>query len=79
MRERRCKANEPHLLVDRRRLDGCDLMPAEGLAHDVEAARERRVSEGLIPFARVGRADRSDERLLWIGQFGLRLGERGGD
>ena len=29
--------------------------------------------------ARVGRPDGRNERLLWIGELRLRLGERGGD
>ncbi len=53
MGERRGQADEPRLLVDRGRLDGCDLMAAEGLPHDVEAARERRIAKGLIMIARV--------------------------
>jgi hypothetical protein len=38
MGERRGQADEPGLTVDRRRLNGCDLMAAKGLPHDVEAA-----------------------------------------
>ena len=79
MGERRGEADEPRLLVDRRRLNGRDLVPAERLAHDVEAARERRVAKGLIVLARIGRANGGDQRLLRIGELGLRLGERGGD
>jgi hypothetical protein len=54
-------------------------MAPERLAHYVETARERRIAEGLIPLARVGRADCSDKCLLWIGQFCLRFRERRGD
>ena len=79
MGERGGEADQSGLLVDRRRLDGRDLVAAERLAHDVEAARERRIAKGLILIARVRGANGGDQRLLRIGQFGLRLGERGGD
>ena len=79
MGKRRGEADEPCLLVDRRRLNGRDLVAAERLAHDVEAARERRIAKGLILLARIGRANGRDKRLLRIGQFGLSLGERRGD
>jgi hypothetical protein len=49
MGERRGESNEPRLLIDRRRLNRRDLMPAQRLAHDIEAAGERRIAEGLIP------------------------------
>jgi hypothetical protein len=52
---------------------------AERLAHDVEAARKRRIAKGLIMIARVGRPDGRDKRLFWIREFSLRLGEGGGD
>ena len=38
MGERRGEADQTRLLVDRGRLNGRDLMAAERLAHDVEAA-----------------------------------------
>ena len=53
MDERRGEANEPRLPVDRRRLNGCDLVATERLAHDVEAARERGVTKRLIMIARM--------------------------
>ena len=55
MGERRGETDEPRLLVDRRRLDGCDLMTAEGLPHDIEPTRERRIAKGLIMITRVRR------------------------
>jgi hypothetical protein len=48
-------------------------MPTERLAHDVEAARERRIAKGLILLARVRCADGGDQRLLRVCEFGLRF------
>ena len=79
MGERRGEADETRLFVDRGRLHRRDLVAAERLAHDVEAARQRRVAKRLIMIARMGGANGGDERLLWIGELRLRLGERGGD
>jgi hypothetical protein len=79
MREHGGEADKARLLVDRRRLNGCDLMAAKRLAHDVEVGRECRIPKGLIMIARMGRADGRNKRLLWIGELCLRLGERGGD
>ena len=79
MGKRRGEADEPRLLVDRRRLDGRDLMTPKRLPHDVEAAGQRCVTKRLIMIARVGRPDGRNKRLLWIGELCLRLGERGGD
>jgi hypothetical protein len=55
MGERRSKADQTCLVVDRGRLNGCDLMAAQGLAYDVEPARECRIAEGLIMIARDAR------------------------
>jgi hypothetical protein len=55
MGERGGEADKPRLIVDICRLDGCDLMTAERLAHDLEAARERRIAKGLIMIARMAR------------------------
>jgi hypothetical protein len=46
MGERGREADQSRLLVDRRRLHGRDLMTSERFAHDVEAARKRRVAKG---------------------------------
>jgi hypothetical protein len=65
-------------LIDRRGLDGRDLVLAERLAHDIETACERGVAEQ--PLRSIGRFafDRPDQRFLRIGKFNLRLGERCG-
>jgi hypothetical protein len=62
--------------VDRGRLNGRDFVAAERLAHDVEAARERRIAKGLIMIARVGRPDGRNQRLLRVDEFGLCLRQR---
>jgi hypothetical protein len=50
-----------------------NLMVSKRLAHDVEAARERRVAE-CLPSRALG-LDRGNERFLGIDQLALRLGE----
>jgi hypothetical protein len=77
--ERCGEADQSGLVVDRSGLDGRDLVAAQRLAYDVEAARQRRIAIGLILIARVRGADGGDERLFRIGQFRLRLGEGCGD
>jgi hypothetical protein len=66
----------PAFLVDRRRLNGRNFVAPEGLAHDVEAAGERRIAKCLIVIAWVGRPNDRNQRLLRIGEFRLRLGQR---
>ena len=73
------EADPTRLLVDRSGLHGRDFVPAERLADDIEPRGERGVAEGLIGLARVGCANGGSERLFRIGEFGLRLGERGRD
>src|ERR1700690_3577514 len=73
MGERRGEADEPRLLVDRRRLNGRDLVAPERLAYDVEAARECGIAKGLILIVRVRGANDRNQRLLRIGEFRLRL------
>ena len=60
MGKRRGQADETRLLVDCGRLDGIDLVATECLAHDVEAARKRRIAKGLIIVARSGGANGGD-------------------
>ena len=72
----RGEPDQPCLLVDLGRLDRGDLMPAQRLAHDVKATRERRVAERSVGIARERRADGGAKRLLRVRQFRLRLGER---
>jgi hypothetical protein len=79
MGERRRKADQTRFFVDGGRLNGCDLMAAERLAHDVEAARECGVTKPLIRLAWARGANGRHQRLLGIGQFGLRLRQRGSD
>ena len=79
MGKRRSQANETRLLIDCCHLHSGDPVAAERLAHDVEAARKRRIAKGLIIVARVGRANGGGERLFRIGELCLRLGERRGD
>jgi hypothetical protein len=79
MGERRGETDHFRLLVDRCRLDGRALVAAKHLAYDIEAARERGIAKRLITFAEVRCAKGRNQRFLRIGEFGLRLRERGGD
>src|SRR3954451_24287230 len=69
------EAKQTGLLVNLRSLDRRDLMPAKALAHDVQPARQRGIAEGAVRLPRKGGSDGGNERLLWIGQFRLRLGK----
>ena len=62
--------------VDRCRLHGCDLVLAQRLTHDVEAACERGVTEGLVPLPCPPSPDRSCKRFFRVHELGLRLGKR---
>jgi hypothetical protein len=52
-------------------------MRAERLADDIVSRGERGVAEGLIALARVRGAKGGRQRLFRVGEFGLRLDERG--
>ena len=65
----------PALAVERRGLQGRDLMLAERLAHDVEAAGERCIAEAALPLPWPSAPDCGGQRLFRIDQFGLRLGQ----
>src|SRR6478609_5985746 len=69
------EAKQTGLLVNLRSLDRRDLMSAEALAHDVQPARQRGIAEGAVRLPWEGGLDGGNERLLWIRQLHLRLGE----
>src|SRR5208337_2305635 len=69
------EAEEARFLIDVRRLDRRDLMPAKALADNVQPARQRGIAEGAICLAGEGGADGGNERFLWIGQLHLGLGQ----
>src|SRR5438046_4247901 len=58
-------------LVDRGRLYSGDLVLAQGLAHDLEPARQRRISERLLGLAFV--SDCGNEGLFWVDELRLSL------
>ena len=60
------KAQQPSLFIDCRRLDGGDLMLAKAFADDIKTARQRRITEGAVRFARKWRPDRANERLFGL-------------
>ena len=78
MREDGRQSDPSRFLVDRSGLHGCDFVPPERFADDVESRGECGVAEGLIAFARVGGANSGRERLFRVGEFGL-AGEPGRD
>ena len=69
------KLTIPEAVVDCGGLHGGDLVLAQRLAHDVEAAGERRIAEAALPLPCPSGPDRSGQRLFRIDQFGLRLGQ----
>src|SRR6516164_10124952 len=48
MRQNRAEPNDASGFIDRGGLYCGDLMLAQGLAHDIESARERRIAEGSL-------------------------------
>ena len=66
-------------VIDRRSLHGRDFTLAQGLAHDVEPARKRRITELPGTALPAMRLDRADQRLLRIDELDLRFGERSGE
>src|SRR5262245_58369139 len=69
------EAKKPGIFVDCGGLDGRNLMPAKALPDNVQTARQRGVAEGAISFTGERGSYGRNKRLLWIGQFGLRLGK----
>src|SRR4029453_5784381 len=69
------EAKKASFVIDARCLDRRDLMPAKALAHDVQPARQRGIAEGAVRLPGEGGPDSGNERLLWIGQPPLGLGE----
>jgi hypothetical protein len=76
MGERGGEADELGFFVDRRGLHSRDLVTAQGLPHDVEAARQRRVAERLILIPVAGSANGRNQRLLGVGQLSLSFRQR---
>src|SRR6266702_11886 len=69
------EAKKAGFLIDPRRLDRRDLMPAKALAHNVQAARQRGIAEGAVRLPGEGGPDGGNKRFLWIGQLDLGLGK----
>ena len=76
MRQNRGQVDDACGLIDRRGLDSCDLMLAQGLAHDLKAAGERGIAEQPLRRMSVLGFDRTDQRLFRILKFDLCLGQR---
>src|SRR6516162_8712677 len=76
MSKHSCEAKKAGIFVDCGGLDCRDLMPAKALADNVKTARQRGVAEGAVSFTGERGSNDRNKRLLWIGQFRLRLGKR---
>src|SRR6516165_3361074 len=75
MGQNRTKPDNSGGLVNRSGLHRSDLMLAQSLAHDVEPARQRGITERSLCRANLVRADRADQRLFGIDELGLSLGQ----
>jgi hypothetical protein len=61
MSQHRIEADESGLFVNRGGLDECDLVTAQALAHEIEAARQRSIAERSPILSRRRRRNDSDE------------------
>ena len=78
MRKRGGQIDHTGRLVDGGGLHGRDLVLTEGLAHDVEAAGERRITKAALPLPWPAGPDRGGQRLFGVDELGLGLGQRRG-
>jgi hypothetical protein len=69
----RRQIDQSRCLIDGRGLYDCNLMLAQRLAHDVEAAREWRVAKGPLALPSPAGVDCPRQRLFGINEFGLGL------
>jgi hypothetical protein len=82
MRQHGGQIDDAGRLVDGRRLHRGDLVLAQRLAHDIEAAGERSIAEAALAVPCASAAERSGQGLLWVDELGLGLGQgrgQGGD
>src|SRR5450759_2831693 len=79
MRQRCGQPDKHGRLVNRGGLHRGNLVPAEAFADQIKPAGEGGVAEATISFPRERRPDGRSQRLLWIGDLDLRLGESASD
>jgi hypothetical protein len=73
MSEQRGEIDQAGRLVDGGRLHRGNLVLAKNLAHNIETARQRRITKGLVrPIGSVP-ADSGNKRLFWVYQRALGL------
>src|SRR6476660_1526100 len=79
MGEQGGQVQHPGALVDRCRLNDCDLLLAQRLANDFEATGQGRVAEAAFGLACSSRRDGRGQRFFWVDEMRLRLGQCGGE
>src|SRR5262245_405663 len=73
--QNRTKPYDPRTLIDRSGLHRRDLMPAQGLAHDIEPARQWRITKAALRLSRLIGSDGSNEGLFRVDELRLGFGE----
>src|SRR6516165_7245027 len=79
MRKNRTESDDTDRFINRSGLYGRDLVLAQGLAHDIKTARQRRVAKALLSAARLVRSNGGYQRFFRIDELGLGFGKRRSD
>ncbi|EAQ36420.1 hypothetical protein NB311A_20821 [Nitrobacter sp. Nb-311A] len=74
MRQQRSEIDQARLLVNRRSLNGCNLVSTKVLADNIEAIGQRCVAEGFGFFARKRRANSRSEGFFGVDKLCLSFG-----
>src|SRR5215468_4064537 len=75
MRQNRAQPDNASTLVNRGNLHRGDLMLAQGLADDVEPARQRGITESLFSPTLPIRTNGPDQRFFWVDEMRLGLSQ----
>src|SRR4051812_33928527 len=76
MREHGGQSDQACIMVNSCCLHGCDFVPAQGLAHNIETACERGVAKGATVLTRKWRVNDCRSGPLWILKISLSFGQR---
>src|SRR5262249_40348186 len=79
MRKNRTESDDTDRFVNRSGLHGRDLVLAQGLAHDIKTARQRRVAKALFSATWPVRSNGGYQRLFRIHKLRLGFGQRRSD